>query len=62
MSSRLVRCAITTCAGEEWPCSVMAAFKKATGMLGTPAEVWLPSVPYSIPLFLSSCEPDPIAE
>jgi transcriptional regulator with XRE-family HTH domain len=28
--------------GEEWPCSVMAAFKKPTGMLVTPDEVWLP--------------------
>jgi hypothetical protein len=27
---------------EEWPCSVMAAFKKPTGLLGTPEEVWLP--------------------
>ena len=28
--------------GEEWPCSVMAAFRKPTGMLVTPDEVWLP--------------------
>jgi hypothetical protein len=27
---------------EEWPCSVMAAFKKPTRLLGTPEEVWLP--------------------
>jgi hypothetical protein len=27
--------------GEEWPCSVMA-FRKPTGMLVTPDEVWLP--------------------
>jgi transcriptional regulator with XRE-family HTH domain len=28
--------------GQAWPCSVLAAFKKPKGAIGTPSEIWLP--------------------